>query len=304
MSKEFSEQVQIDFDKARTRETITKILSLLKNENDELLSFHDVKSVLKSGAHTYKGVIPVRISQIIGSEGRYKDFNKHFLPKYQHLRSRWERVNLAHYKNIILPPIKLYEVSGVYFVRDGNHRVSVAMTQGVEFIDAEVVSLNSIIQLRAGMTKEELKNAIIEFEKKRFFNATRLDQYRSECDLSFTSPGRYDEIIKHIHGHKYFINLNKEHEIPFTDAMLSWYDNVFCPVILMIVEEKIINRFPERTPADLYVWIVSAWHELKEQYGEGYSLKQAALEYSQEHGISIFDQIKEIFKRLVKKIFG
>jgi hypothetical protein len=169
MNQVFTKQIQADFDRARTKEIIGNILSLLKNENDELLSFHDVKSILKPGEHTYKGVIPVKISHIIGSEGRYKDFNKLFLPKHQHLRFRWERVNLAHYKNIILPAIRLYEIGGVYFVRDGNHRVSVAKTQGVEFIDAEVVSLNSIVKLRPGMTKEDLKNAIIDFEKKRFF---------------------------------------------------------------------------------------------------------------------------------------
>lgn len=304
MNKVFTKGIQSDFDRARTKEIITTILSLLKNENDELLSFHDIKSILKPGAHTYKGVIPVRISHIIGSEGRYKDFNKLFLPRHQYLRFRWERVNLAHYKNIILPPIKLYEIGGVYFVRDGNHRVSVAKTQGVEFIDAEVVSLNSVVKLHPDMTREDLKNAIIEFEKKRFFQTTKLDKLRTKCDITFTTPGRYDEIIMHIQGHKYYINLERDDEIPFQQAMLSWYDNVYCPIITIIIEEKIINRFPERTPADLYVWIVSTWHELKEQYGEEYSLKQAVIDYSQEHGSGLLKQIKEIVKGFVKRIFN
>ncbi|MBN2531529.1 MAG: transcriptional regulator [Spirochaetales bacterium] len=304
MNKEFTKKIQSDFDRARTKEIIATILSLLKNENDELLSFHDVKSILKPGAHTYKGVIPVKLSLIIGSEGRYKDFNKLFLPRHQHLRFRWERINLAHYKNVILPPIKLYEIGGVYFVRDGNHRVSVAKTQGVEFIDAEVVSLNSIIELHPDMTREYLKNVIIEFEKKRFYRTTKLDKLRLGCDLSFTTPGRYDEIIKHIQGHKYYINLEKKDEIPFQQAMLSWYDNVYCPIIKIIEDEKILNRFPDRTPADLYVWIVSTWHELKEQYGEDYSLKQAAINYSQEHGSGTLKRIKEILLGFVKRIFN
>lgn len=304
MNEEITKQIHSDFDRARKKEIITTILSLLRNENDELLSFHDIKSILKPGVHSYKGIIPVRISHIVGSEGRYKDFNKLFFPRHQHLRFRWERINLAHYKNIILPPIKLYEIGGVYFVRDGNHRVSVAKTQGVEFIDAEVVSLNSIIKLRPGMTKEDLKNAIIKFEKKRFFKTTKLNKLRIRCDLSFTTPGRYDEIIMHIQGHKYYINLEKDDEIPFQQAMLSWYDNVFCPVITIIIKEKIINRFPERTPADLYVWIVSTWHELKEQYGEDYSLKQVVLDYSQKHGTGLLDQIKELLKGIVNKVIN
>ncbi|MBN2444894.1 MAG: transcriptional regulator [Spirochaetales bacterium] len=303
MMDEYQDIVQVDFDRARAKELMTTILSLLKNENDELLSFHDVKSILKPGTHTYKGVIPVKVSNIVGSEGRYRDFNKLFLPRHQHLRFRWQRVNLAHYKNIILPPIKLYEIGGVYFVRDGNHRVSVAITQGVEFIDAEVVSLNSIIKLHPGMTRDDFIKAIIDFEKKRFYNVTRLDKLRKECDISFTTPGRYDEIIKHIQGHKYYINLEKVDEIPFQAAMLSWYDNVYCQVVAIIKEEKILMRFPERTPADLYVWIVSTWHELKEQYGDDYSLKQAVLNYSLEHGISLFKQFKTLLAGFVKRLF-
>jgi hypothetical protein len=38
-------------------------------------------------------------------------------------------------QDITLPSILLYEIGGVYFVRDGNHRVSVAKIKGVEFID-------------------------------------------------------------------------------------------------------------------------------------------------------------------------
>ncbi len=37
----------------------------------------------------------------------------------------------------------LYKVGEAYFVEDGNHRVSVARYQGVEWIDAEVVELRS-----------------------------------------------------------------------------------------------------------------------------------------------------------------
>ena len=54
---------------------------------------------------------------------------------------------MAHYQDIVLPPISLYEVGGLYFVRDGNHRVSVAKAQGIDFIDADVVSLQSEIKL-------------------------------------------------------------------------------------------------------------------------------------------------------------
>jgi hypothetical protein len=302
MADSFDHQVRADFDKARTREIITKILALLKDDSDELLAFDDVKSILKPRSSTYRGIYPVDISFIVGSEGRYKDFNKLFLPRHPHLRKRWQRVDLAHHQNIILPAIKLYEIGGVFFVRDGNHRVSVAKMQGAQFIDAEVIALDTEIELKPGLGREDLKKAVIEFEKERFFEATHLDELRPGCSIEFTSIGRYDDIIKHINGHKYYLNIDKKEEIPFTKAMLSWYDNVFLPIKTIIIEENILSRFPERTPADLYVWIVRHWHELKERYGEDFSLKQAALDYSHRYGRGLLEQIREIIIRLCKKL--
>ena len=115
MSNTLNSQVQQDFDKARTREFFSKIFSLVQNQEDELLSFYDIKEIIKPKSATYKGIVTIPISHIAGSEGRYKDFNRHFLPKYTHLRQRWERVDLAHYKDISLPAIKVYELGGLYF---------------------------------------------------------------------------------------------------------------------------------------------------------------------------------------------
>ncbi|RKX84666.1 MAG: transcriptional regulator, partial [Spirochaetes bacterium] len=194
-----------DFNKARTREILTKVLHRLVNKKTDMLSLQDAKTILKPKSENYRGMMTVPISLIVGSEGRYRDFNKEFLPKHQHLRSRWERVDMAYYKQINLPPIRLYKMGGVYFVRDGNHRVSVSRMKGVEFVDAEVVELTSEIEIKPWMTKEDLKREVIKFEKKKFFNATKLDKLRPNCILNFTAPGRYDDIIEHIKGHRYFL---------------------------------------------------------------------------------------------------
>ena len=69
-------------------------------------------------------------------------------------------------KDIILPPIKVYELGGLYFVRDGNHRVSVAKSKGVEFIDAEIVSLQSEIRLPPVRSLTGMIKEIISYEKR------------------------------------------------------------------------------------------------------------------------------------------
>jgi hypothetical protein len=81
------------------------------------------------------------------------------------------------------------------------------------------------------------------------------------------------------------MNENKEEEIPFNDALVSWYDNVYNPVAVIIKEKWLLVNFPGRTEADLYVWIIKHWDFLKKKYGT-YSLARAAGDFSIKYGQS------------------
>ena len=278
--KVYNSMARSDFTRLRTRATFSRILSLLKPQRDEMLSLGDVRALLRPNAETYRGMRTVPIGKIVGSEGRYKDFNRAFLPRHDAMARRWIRVDMAHYQSVVLPPIKLFEVGGVYFVRDGNHRVSVAKAQGAEFIDAEVISLSSEISLSPDMGLEDLKRAVIDFERKRFFETTRLDAQRPGCRLEFSEVGRYDEILAHIREHKWYINLRKTEEIPFEQAAVSWYDNVYFPIVEIITESKLLLRFPQATEGDLYVYIGRHWSELSKRYGPLFTLEEAAEDFN------------------------
>jgi hypothetical protein len=291
-----------DFNKARGRAAFSNILHLINPDKNKLLSFHDVKEILKPTNQVYMGAQTVPIKFIVGSEGRYRDFNRFFLPKTEHLRSRWVRVDEAHLKDIILPAIQLYEIGGVYFVRDGNHRVSVAKAQKVEFIDAEVISLASEVKIQPGMTTDQLKQAIITYEKNTFYEKTKFGELTGDMSLNFSTPGRYDEIYNHILGHKYYLNETIEEEIPFSEALVSWYEKVYSPAVTIIREQRLLANFPGRTEGDLYVWIVKHWDFLKKKY-VGYSMADAAGDFSRKYG-----QNKGTFfpflSRLLDRIFG
>jgi hypothetical protein len=274
-----------DFNRARGKALLSHIKHFMDADRDRLLSFNDVKEVLRPKNQVYRGMQVVPIDRIIGSEGRYRDFNKFFLPRSNHLRLRWERVDMASLKDINLPAIQLYEIGGVYFVRDGNHRVSVARTKKVELIDAEVISLASEINMTPGMTVEELKTAVVNYEKKIFYEKTEFGRLTGCGDLDFTMPGRYDVVYNHILVHKYYINQDKEEEISFSEALVSWYNQVYLPVIKLIREEWITLNFPGRSPSDLYVWIIKHWDFLKKKYGV-YSLSDAARDFSVKYGQS------------------
>jgi hypothetical protein len=70
------------------------------------------------------------IHKIIGTEGRAADFDLGFHPLEEESRERWVNMAFAYLLGIPLPAVELIRVGDVYFVRDGHHRVSVALALG------------------------------------------------------------------------------------------------------------------------------------------------------------------------------
>ena len=90
-------------------------------------------------ASARRGVRSIPISAISGTlePSRAALFDRSFRPAAG-ARTRWERVWLAEQHGAVLPPISVIEVGDGYAVRDGHHRVSVAMARGAVSIDADV----------------------------------------------------------------------------------------------------------------------------------------------------------------------
>jgi len=297
MSSFVRNKAEDDFTRARNKALLNDIQHFLNPDKGKLLSFHDVKKVLKPKNEVYAGMQTVPIEKIVGSEGRYQDFDNHFLPRANNLRQRWERVDEAHITDVVLPPIQLYEISGLYFVRDGNHRVSVAKAQGVTYIDAEVISLQSEIKLKPGVDQQNLLTEVIKYEKRIFYAETSFGDLTDYWNLDFTSPGQYDVIYNHILVHKYYINANIPTEIPFNDALLSWYHNVYQPVMHVIKKYHLLRKFHGRTSSDLYVWLIKQWDDLKQKYGLEYSLEDATKTIAEGSSRSMFARIGDFLKK-------
>lgn len=300
MENMINSQVSDDFNRARNKARFTNIFNIVNPEKKELLSYYDVKSMAKPKSETYKGMQVVNIDNIIGSEGRYKDFSKAFLPKKEHLRHRWESIDRAHLSDIILPPISLFKIGDAYFVRDGNHRVSVAKTQGIMSIDAEVVELTTEIKIEPQMTKTDLREEVLIYERQQMLKNSKLDKILDMEQIRFTSLGRYDEMLRHIQGHKYYINQGIKEEISMEEASVSWFEKVYTPIINIVRNENMLSRFPGRTESDIYVWTIKHWDGLKWKYGQEFPLDEAVKEYSQIYGKNIFQQISDFIKKILK----
>lgn len=273
-----------DFNRARKNAFFSELFTMFGYQREGLLSLQEVRETLRPRGETYRGMQTVPIDRIVGSEGRYGDFTRQFLPRYEHLRNRWQRVDMAHLTDIVLPPVSLYEVGGVYFVRDGNHRVSVARTQGVLEIDAEVIALETEIPFHTTMTRENLQKAVISHEWDQFRTALQLDKNLPGVDLTVSATGRYDELMQHILGHKYFLNEREVVEIPLEHAIKSWYENVYWPIAEIIRSAGFLSRFPGRTVTDLYLWIVKHWDQLKRRYGDHLPVDVAIQDYARRFG--------------------
>jgi hypothetical protein len=137
------EQVDKDFVRARHRALAGRLATFFRGtgERGDLLSFDEVRRASRANGGLRRGRREVDVSRIVGSVGRYRQFDRNFMPKKASMQGRWKRVDRAFVRGQELPPVSLYKIGDSYFVDDGNHRVSVARYQGVEMIDAEVVEL-------------------------------------------------------------------------------------------------------------------------------------------------------------------
>jgi hypothetical protein len=141
---------QSDFSRARRSRLLADIGRRLRREPDDvalMLPFEEVVEALgRTGQHDL-GLQVVPLDAIIGTVDRAVDFDRGLRPTSARLRSRWERINAAQRRGEALPPVSLFKVGALYFVRDGHHRVSVAKSLGRSDIDAYVVEVETRVKL-------------------------------------------------------------------------------------------------------------------------------------------------------------
>jgi hypothetical protein len=253
-------------ERLRSRPLVAWLLHLfVQRPDDTLLSFEQVQQLLREKSEISRGTQLIPLDHIVGSVGRYRDFDRAFLPLSGADSERWKRLDVAVNELRNLPPIEVYQIGGVYFVRDGNHRVSVAKANGLSHIEAEVTE----IPIRVALTPDvDLDDLIIKAEYARFLEQTDLDKMRPDQRIELTEPGRYSSLLEHIAVHRYYLGLEWQREPTLAEAAASWYDAVYLPVAQAIRESAVLREFPQRTEADLYLWVAYHRERLRQRYGE------------------------------------
>lgn len=275
--------------------------SWLTRRSNDLLPFDEVRQRLRAHAQHDGGLRQVPISQIVGSVGRYRDFDRAFLPRQRQTKDRWLSIDRAYYNDVLLPPIEIYRLGETYFVKDGNHRVSVARERGQEFIDAHVIEVDAPAPITSAADLEEW---IRHQDALDFLATTQLTQLRPGARIELTLPGQYEKLLEHIAVHRWYLGIERNREIPDHEAVASWYDRVYLPVVEIIRACDALREFPNRTEADLYLWIIERrWYLVQAgTLGEEHPLDELVRDYAEEFSERPTTRLAKAARRTARRL--
>ena len=272
------DQVRSDFERARQKAFVRDLVSAVNGRPNDLIPFHELRKRLSPEGESYRGMQTVPVKQIIGSMDRFQDFDRTFLPRGKNTRGRWTNIDRAYYQDVTLPPIQLYKVGDIYFVKDGNHRVSVARERGVEFIDAEVIEGHIRVPLSSRMSMMEL---LLQAEYAEFLRRTDLDRLQPEHDIRPTALGRYDVILAQIEQHRAWLSSIWDREATMAEAVNDWYTYIYMPIVQIARDRGVLEQFPHLSEADIYLWVMNHRHVLGEREGHDVGPKESANDYAE-----------------------
>ena len=132
------------FERAHLRAQLSRVRSLGSHRPQSLQDFSAAATHCGPPNQHYAGVQSVPVDKIRGSQGRSADFDRDFNPRHKRSASRWIGVYAAWQEGIPMPPVELVQIGDGYYVRDGHHRISVARSLGMDYIDAVVTVVETL----------------------------------------------------------------------------------------------------------------------------------------------------------------
>jgi nucleotide-binding universal stress UspA family protein len=253
----------MDFKRARRQAAIQEVIGRLGRKPQRLVPFEEIRRRLGTDNYLPRRLEEIPLDSIIGSVGRYEDFDRHFLPRYEAQRGRWANVRIA-VEEQGLPPIEVYKLGDVYFVLDGHHRVSVARQVGAKSIEAYVIEIPTTAPLSP---EDDVDQLICKAEQAGFIRDTHIDKLRPDIDFTVTIPGCYRPLREHIAVHRYYLSREQGREIGEDEAVQSWVDRIYLPAVEAIRRRGLLRDFPDRTETDLYLWLTDHRSQLTASLG-------------------------------------
>ena len=239
----------------------------MPNLFDTLLRFHKKDAHVKSfdeaqereGAFDMRdlGMQKIPMDKIVGSVGRYQDFDSKFRMKKHLSQERLESVKKFMQEGKPLPPVRLYQIKDEYYVLDGNHRISAAKEFGYSDMDAQVIEF---------FASEKTLEHVLNREMTEFRERTGL-----LCPMNVTEVGQYSHLLGQIAKHQRYMENIEGRPLSFQRAAAEWYQTIYSPLVAIIHKGGLMKSFPKRSVTDLYAFI--SYHQWEKgairEYGRG-----------------------------------
>lgn len=230
-----------DFLRVRRHQVLSRLAAWMRRDLDEVvqsLSFDEVVAALGPRGETFAGLDVIPLDAIVGSVDKVRDFDHRFRPTSGRSRARWERLAEAARRGEAFPPIDVYRLGDLYFVRDGHHRVSVARAQGLTKMEAYVTNVHTVlssgnITRRADLERKEYRRIFL--ERVPLTGAAR-------ASTRIQDPWKYAILAEMVEAWA-TRRMHSEGAYIDKDTMARrWFDEEYLPVIGLIEEAGLIDE--------------------------------------------------------------
>ena len=256
---------QDDFLRARRKQTVRRLTrGLGGGDVDVILPFDEVVAELGRTGERDLGLQAVPLETIVGTVDRGKEFDRAFRPTSSQVRGRWERMANAMRRGESIPPVDLYRVGEVHFVRDGHHRVSVAGALGRRDIDARVVEVLTRVGADRSLTLADLP---VKGHERLFRERVPLPPTRA-VKVRLSDPWKYGALAEGVEGWGFRVMQHRGELMTREETANAWFEEEFVPVVEMLREAGLVGR--RETDADAYerlggvryrLWRTMEWSE-------------------------------------------
>jgi hypothetical protein len=245
-----TQDAQDDFLRARRRRLFAQLSALLRLEAgdvDVMLSFDEVVDALGRVGERDLGVVTIAIETVVGTVDRRKEFDRSFRPTSSKARARFERIAEASRRGVALPPIDVYRVGELHFVRDGHHRVAVARAQGLEKIDAHVVEVITRVAADREITLADLP---LKSHERLFHERVPLPP-DARARIVLTDPMAYGTLAEGVEAWGFRLTQTEERYLDRAQTALRWFHEEYVPVVAVLRDADLIGK--RETETDAYL---------------------------------------------------
>jgi len=232
--------VQDDFLRARRRRAVSRIARRLRGEPGDvnvILPFEEVVQALGQIGERRLGLQVIPLDSIVGTVDRTREFDRQFRPTSGRGRVRWERVAAAMRRGESLPPIDVYRIGELHFVRDGHHRVSVARTLGRSDIDAYVTEITTRVPIDSALRPSDL---LCKDHERLFYERVPLPaQARGRIRVS--DPLDYASLAEGVEAWGMRAMQERGAFMDRPEVAAEWYEHEYVPVVELLREAGLLG---------------------------------------------------------------